>query len=132
MATKFPREPQRLRLRTKGRLMAKPVLDGIALDSVERAEFTASAVNGLPSVTLHLAVDVVFNGMAWVTLQDIIPAATTDERRAFAEALNEADFIARGAAYRRQRSEVETAIPALLEALDGLGWGFYRKRKTGR
>lgn len=117
----------RLRLRTKGGFLDKPVLDGQPLDYVAKVEVTIDPMRP-PRAVLHIETDVVFNGRAYVAVKDIIPEASLEARAEFAAALNRADQIARGVTQRRDRRAVETDIPALLEALDGLGWGFHRKR----
>jgi hypothetical protein len=134
--------PSRLKLRTKGRFIETPLLNGEPVDRVTKVEFTADAFD-LPQVTLHVMPDVVFNGKAWVLVKNVDLDVPFGAKSEFANALNEADLRARQKARnaareaaglppssRRSEARLEqsTSAEALIDEMDALGWGFYRKR----
>jgi len=132
----------RLLLTTTKGLANKPVLDGVEIDSVVGAQIVVTPFD-LPTVTLQVQTDVVFNGRAWVRLVDIVPESGPDARREFANVLNEADLRARtkqrdweistGARPKGQRRLPESAdVAMLIEEMEALGWGFYRTRRKAR
>lgn len=114
----------RLRLRTKDGFMERPVLDGVVLDSVTSLSFMARPF-GPPVVRIEVLADTVFNGRAFVKVDSIVPESSPEARAEFVDALNRAD-----AACRRPgtKTKHETPVEALVEELDRLGWGFYRKK----
>jgi hypothetical protein len=132
--------PDRLKLRTKGRFLEAPVLNGRPVTGVTKIEFAAGPFD-LPQVTLHVLSEVVFNGKAHVRIEDVDPNVSEGDRKEFINALNAADLAARrkardaqqalaGRPTGRGRLPESTDVAALVEELDALGWGFYRKRSS--
>jgi hypothetical protein len=132
----------KLRLRSRGGRLDAPILNGHVLDRVTRVQMIADPY-GLPSVTIDITPDVVFNGKAWVTVKDIDIEVSVDARTEFANALNEADQRARRKARDAQRAldglptgrgrlPESTDAGMLVDEMEALGWGFYRTKKESK